>query len=510
MFAAPSQQQASSGALYNGSSRYRSEDGGSAATHGVAPLSAISYPPTSSSAAYQQENTNNSSGGLGASNSGIDSSVPHTPRHYQPYQTPQQQLPPLQQHHHHPQMRLPPIDIAPPRRHSLAVTSHLERYRAHDATPPPHSLADNVVDNDDDGGSSAAGAGAIAGHTGNNNDSDNRAPQLPPPLSSAQQQPYSFGDSRGGESTGPFGQRPPAQKPPASFLNYTPSVANPSAGVLEASVSPNSASGETFAPSSGTATVAAAALSNNGASAMANNPSATAGTDGKPVEPLALSSPSQQKGYYYSSQQQHQHPAPLLVSRASESKGEPNGLSDSQAGSRRESAYSGAAIAERIADTRRSSIIALTNPQSEDDVRLENTELKRRLDEMEAKYLKEMEKLNQVVRELEIEKSLLKSLLMERSGSTSATILSSSPPPPQQSSVNRMNDGQQFAVSTPVSPKREEHLVPAVSGSFIRRQPSLSELPLAQRVESSTSNPSSSALAKHRFASASAPGNASR
>ncbi|KAJ1734425.1 hypothetical protein LPJ61_001074 [Coemansia biformis] len=68
-------------------------------------------------------------------------------------------------------------------------------------------------------------------------------------------------------------------------------------------------------------------------------------------------------------------------------------------------------------DTRRSSIIALTNPQSEEEVRTENVQLKRRLDNMEIKYLAEIARLGTVVRELEIEKTLLKSMLLEKGAS---------------------------------------------------------------------------------------------
>ncbi|KAJ2891292.1 hypothetical protein GGI21_005901, partial [Coemansia aciculifera] len=99
-------------------------------------------------------------------------------------------------------------------------------------------------------------------------------------------------------------------------------------------------------------------------------------------------------------------------------------------GSRRGSAFINSVVSESSVaappdNTRRASIIALTNPQSEIDVRLENAELKRRLDEMEAKYLKEIERLNSAVRELEIEKSLLKALVNEQRAET----MSVSPPP---------------------------------------------------------------------------------
>ncbi|KAJ2325707.1 hypothetical protein IWW51_002654 [Coemansia sp. RSA 2702] len=64
---------------------------------------------------------------------------------------------------------------------------------------------------------------------------------------------------------------------------------------------------------------------------------------------------------------------------------------------------------------RRSSIIALTTPQ-EDELRHENVELRRRLGELEAKYSRELERLNASVHELEIEKTLLKNMLLEKGG----------------------------------------------------------------------------------------------
>ncbi|KAJ2478308.1 hypothetical protein EV174_004354 [Coemansia sp. RSA 2320] len=121
--------------------------------------------------------------------------------------------------------------------------------------------------------------------------------------------------------------------------------------------------------------------------------------------------------------------------------------------SRRGSAFSnGYGVGEAApGNSRRASIIALTNPQSEIDVRLENAELKRRLDEMEAKYLKEIERLNNAVRELEIEKSLLKSLVREQRGDT----MSMSPPPPASSSSLQPSPQQPLGGSSMVAVKRE-------------------------------------------------------
>ncbi|KAJ2163012.1 hypothetical protein GGF46_000198 [Coemansia sp. RSA 552] len=179
-----------------------------------------------------------------------------------------------------PPVRLPPIELAPPRRHSLAVTTHLERYRSRDATPPPP-------------------ASAAAGQ---------------------QQQQQS--------------QPMPQQEPGAP---------------TKSSVTPQ----QTMAP--------------------------VPEEDDIPEEPA--------------------RPAPRSLA--------PTAAAASQAQH----------LAQPPPDTRRSSIIALTNPQTEEDVRAENAMLKRRLDEMEAKYMKEVERLNGSIRELEIEKSLLKSVLLEKGAS---------------------------------------------------------------------------------------------
>ncbi|KAJ2793710.1 hypothetical protein H4R20_006460, partial [Coemansia guatemalensis] len=156
-----------------------------------------------------------------------------------------------------PALRLPPIELVPPRRHSLAVTSQLERYRARDTTPPPQGTAGEAH-----GAPAPVAAPATAGST----------PQ--------------------------YGRKPATPQPMA--------------------------------------------------------------------------------------------PVP----------------------EERETVPAAAAV-----ETRRSSIIALTNPQTEDDVRAENAELKRRLDEMEARYLREVERLNAAVRGLEIEKTLLKEMLLEKGAS---------------------------------------------------------------------------------------------
>ncbi|KAJ1668002.1 hypothetical protein EV178_000936 [Coemansia sp. RSA 1646] len=485
-------------------SRYRSDDGGSAAAHsGAAPLSAISYPVSKTGAgagagagAHPPPTLPEESSSLGIDNSadGNNSTMssshalPH--QQYRPYQN--QQLaashpvhppPPLSVHHQshppplqHAQMRLPPIELVPPRRHSLAVTSHLERYRArggNGTTPPPpsqaqaHSIENNASSKDDqqrkDADNSSAGGD-------NNNNGSSKLP--PPPLHHQQMQKRVYP----ADNESPFGRRPPAQKPPASFLNYTPSVvAHHQQQRQHQSASSATTTGGGAPPLLSTA---------NGVAAM------DSGIDAKSADSHVLLT-SRQPGYYYPGQQQHS--APLLATTTGSSKAalESSGLatageaanamanSAAVAGSRRESAYSATTSVpsiERIADTRRSSIIALTNPQSEDDLRTENADLKRRIDEMEAKYLKEVDRLNQVVRELEIEKSLLKSLLIEKSDGGATGDAPSS-----------LSKKVFSSVSSPVSPKRGGSITAPTSsygegGSSIKRQQSLSELPLAESI----------------------------
>ncbi|KAJ2708194.1 hypothetical protein FB645_000040 [Coemansia sp. IMI 203386] len=315
--------------------------------------------------------------------------------------------------HPHPvHMRLPPIDLAAPRRHSLAVTSHLERYRARNATPPPDgSAAPMQQSGQTEAGAESGAAGAAAPrHALHHHHS--HAPlstiyQSPPasngamyggrsmqppqqqmsPLPEGRTLPPIGASNAGGPGSGAAGPAPM----PASFINYTPSVRQ--APALQTP------------PKSG-------------------------------VAELPLGAPT--------------------INILPPPPGVDHGDSGNAGVSRRGSAYSGA---EHMPDTRRSSIIALTNPPTESDIRLENSELKRRLDEMESKYQKEVERLNTIVRELEIEKSLLKSLLIEQRGTSSAGAASSaadadgmgdmmsvSPPPVARTSVS--SGGQVTAVAS--------------------------------------------------------------
>ncbi|KAJ1894869.1 hypothetical protein LPJ81_005078 [Coemansia sp. IMI 209127] len=443
-------------------SRYRGEDSGNTAAHGgTAPLSAISYPVTKAVAhppLLEEE-------GGKPSVAVNKSTIPQQYRQpsYQPLAAPhpqqqQQQPPPLSVHHqshpppHPAQMRLPPIELVAPRRHSLAVTSHLERYRARGgdgATPPQSSDAKSAGDSSKDGQQQQQQpreAAANASVSGGGDDSL----QPPPYQQHVQKRMYA-------ENESPFGRRGPTQKPPASFLNYTPSVSR------------QSVSGASLL----------SAPSNNGV-AIGNSADVKSAVDGVPPSVHALPT-SRQPGYYHpGQQQQQQHSAPLPAATNGTA---PVGNSEAPAnvmagggGSRRESSTYSPSV-ERIADTRRSSIIALTNPQSEDDLRTENADLKRRIDEMEAKYLKEVDRLNQVVHELEIEKSLLKTLLIEKGDEAVS-------PLKQQNKV--------AVVSSPLSSPKQQgggsantttgYSRRGDSPAGIRRQLSLSEQPLVQSV----------------------------
>ncbi|KAJ1935586.1 hypothetical protein EC988_008438, partial [Linderina pennispora] len=67
------------------------------------------------------------------------------------------------------------------------------------------------------------------------------------------------------------------------------------------------------------------------------------------------------------------------------------------------------------------------------ELRAENAELRRRIDDMESRYMRETDQLKTVIKELRIEKSLLKSLLMERGEVVSSPQMqssASSPRPP--------------------------------------------------------------------------------
>ncbi|KAJ2853142.1 hypothetical protein J3B02_003274, partial [Coemansia erecta] len=372
-----------------------------------------------------------SSNSLGISNGSGAIAGPSRSQHHFSQKQPQQLPPPplasanshpqasnAHPHLHPPHMRLPPMDLAAPRRHSLAVTSHLERYRARNATPPPDSGAASAhqkqtMHADAGAEGSAAAAPRHTMHyqhshaplstiyqsppaTNNNNGPIYSGRTIQPAAPQQQMSPLPEGRTLPpmGSSgpTGPAGSAPPPL--PASFINYTPSVRQPPPPALQ--TPPKSGVGE-----------------------MSSSVAPTVN---------------------------------LIPPSASADHGD--SINNAAGASRRGSAYSGAEPI--MPDTRRSSIIALTNPPTESDIRLENIELKRRLDDMESKYQKEVERLNTIVRELEIEKSLLKSLLIEQRGASSAGAASSaadaegpgdmmsvSPPPVARTSVS---SGGQVAV----------------------------------------------------------------
>ncbi|KAJ1960511.1 hypothetical protein GGI12_003756 [Dipsacomyces acuminosporus] len=277
-------------------------------------------------------------------------------------------LPPPQPHPH-PHMRLPPIELAPPRRHSLAVTTHLERYRARDASPPP-----------------------------SNEHGPQRMPMQPSSYARTRAQPLPMSPLHEGPSAGP-----PPQAPPASFLNYAPVINNsnrrsPPLPLKSVTASAASQLPKPQLPAPNPLPPSATAPAANGGG------SSNVGSLKKPMFSSPLKSVVPQISS--SAAQSSEHPSSLAPVRVPD---------NHDAGdSRRTSEYGGIEHIP-VPDTRRSSIIALTNPQSEADVRAENMDLKRRLDAMEYKYLKEIESLKTTVRELEIEKSLLKSLLIEKS-----------------------------------------------------------------------------------------------
>ncbi|ORX70881.1 hypothetical protein DL89DRAFT_257055 [Linderina pennispora] len=218
-------------------------------------------------------------------------------------------------------LRLPPLEFGPPRRHSLAVTSHLDRYRARDGSPQ----ADNKP--------------------------AKQGPRLPPPQGYTQ---------------------------PQQYLGPT-SVAKPTVFSSPQSTSPP------------------------------QPPPPMAGGGGlmRPTLPHLADTGE----------------LPALAVRVPDN--------HDQGDSRRGSVYSN----EHVPETRRSSIIALTNhtPESLGELRAENAELRRRIDDMESRYMRETDQLKTVIKELRIEKSLLKSLLMEKGEVVSSPQMqssASSPRPP--------------------------------------------------------------------------------
>ncbi|KAJ2008463.1 hypothetical protein GGI04_001124 [Coemansia thaxteri] len=356
----------------------------------------------------------------------------------------------------HPLMRLPPMELAPPRRHSLAVTSHLERYRARDATPPPPPPL------------------ALAAATTPPSEAADSLRIYPP---QQQQQPLApLLEGRASISN------LSAVGPPASFINYSPAMpqqphatasSHEPAALKSEQLSTKSAlpavGGHYHAlkPPSAPAPPAFRASASMGADlgiSASGGGRTAASMDSKALRhaPLSSLSASSQHPLQLQSLSLHSARGPSASASASASVGAAAENSYHQhhaeaavdsGSSRRGSAFSnGYGVGEAApGNSRRASIIALTNPQSEIDVRLENAELKRRLDEMEAKYLKEIERLNNAVRELEIEKSLLKSLVREQRGDT----MSMSPPPPASSSSLQPSPQQPLGGSSMVAVKRE-------------------------------------------------------
>ncbi|KAJ2394892.1 hypothetical protein GGI23_004513 [Coemansia sp. RSA 2559] len=444
-------------------SRYRGEDAGNTAAHsGAPPLSAISYPVSKTGAHPPLLEEDGSKTSVTVNKSSI--SQQYRQPSYQPLAAPhqQQQPPPLAVNHqshpppHPAQMRLPPIELVAPRRHSLAVTSHLERYRARGgdgATPPQPSREKSTGDSSNDGQQQQQQPGEAAANASAGGGDDNLQP--PPYQQHVQKGMYA-------ENESPFGRRGPTQKPPASFLNYTPAVSRQAVNGASLLSAPSS----------------------NGM-AIGNSTGVKSAADGGPSSVHALPT-SRQPGYYRPGQQQ-QHSAPLLAATnglAPVSNGEApaNTMAGGGECNRRESSTYSASV-ERIADTRRSSIIALTNPQSEDDLRTENADLKRRIDEMETRYLKEVDRLNQVVHELEIEKSLLKTLLIEKSDEAVSPLKQqnkaaiSSP----LSSPKQQGGGSTTTTTMGLSPP-QSYSRRVFSSAGIRRQQSMSEQPLVQSV----------------------------
>ncbi|KAJ2724091.1 hypothetical protein GGI07_002212 [Coemansia sp. Benny D115] len=380
-------------------------------------------------------------------------------QHHHHYQQQHQQQSQQQQHlhpskPHPPHIRLPPIEFGPARRHSLAVTSHLDRYRSHGTTPPPpppapssslrnHQQPDGAAaphSRGDAGGDKNSSAAAAPRHTG----TAPGGPHYPSPHQSVPSSAHLFqaglpasmagsnntGTANGGASSAahnassggvvaaPYGsQRPSLQMSPlpegraleqphasaptsaqppsrmmdtaplpmqASFANYTPSVRP----VVQAS---------SAAPAS---TAAVAAIATPPKISIANAGYIT--PDGERVGESSAG-PSSRRGSTFAGLERYHYPASSQQQQQSQQQSQ--------------QLLPLPPPPPQMTDTRRSSIIALTNPQSEVDVRQENAELKRRLDEMEARYLKKIEELQVTVRSLEIEKSLLKSLLVEQRSS---------------------------------------------------------------------------------------------
>ncbi|KAJ1740098.1 hypothetical protein LPJ78_002291 [Coemansia sp. RSA 989] len=299
---------------------------------------------------------------------------------------PMRALPPLNPpQQQQPHIRLPPIELAPPRRHSLAVTSHLDRYRAADATPPP--------------------------------------PQQPQKQSQPQppQQPQQQS----------FGGRPQQMEPlpedhePASFAMH-PTLQRVDPAHSAALQRSDPAYPPSLQRSDNTYPIS---LPQRNEGAFTLRPVASAS------EQMTFSPSRPDSAFTGTMRADAAFLSPVSAAGAATPPTAPVG---DAMGSRRSSlARTSPLIAT---ETRRSSIIALTNPPTEEEMRQENAELRRRLDEMEARYSREVERLNASVHELEIEKTLLKNMLLEKGASVPAS--------PSTARIQKQSPPQQHVASS--------------------------------------------------------------
>ncbi|KAJ2124837.1 hypothetical protein IW147_001442 [Coemansia sp. RSA 720] len=339
----------------------------------------------------------------------------------------------------HPQapIRLPPIELVPPRRHSLAVTSHLERYRARDASPPPGAQAPlpppaTAVGVSRPGETtprlpvltapSTPGSYARAqqmepvpedreptSHT-YASQSQSLSQNLSQGLNLSQNKPESSFVASGSHSAHEPAYLAPRSRPTPD--GYLSPASHPKLDGY--SMSAGVAKPDSYAPSAAhTKSESYIALpGRTKPDVYVQQPSQT-----KPD--VYVPQPSQTKTDAYAPQPSHAQPD-VYSTQPSHAKPDtyltPPNASD--ACSRRSSLVR----ASPLAETRRSSIIALTHP-SDDDMRQENADLRRRLSELETRHAQELERLHKTVHDLEIEKTLLKNMLLEKGASVPASPL---------------------------------------------------------------------------------------
>ncbi|KAJ2503741.1 hypothetical protein GGH96_000081 [Coemansia sp. RSA 1972] len=318
----------------------------------------------------------------------------------------------------HPQapIRLPPIELVPPRRHSLAVTSHLERYRARDASPPPGAQAPLPPP------ATAVGV-SRPGET---------APRLP--VLTAPSTPGSYARAQQMESV-------PEDREPTSHTYTSHSLAPASQSLsqnLSQGLNLNKPESSFVAPASHSAhepsylaprsrptpdgylsPASHSKLDSYSMSAGVAKPDSYAPSAPHTKSESYIALPGRTKPDAYAPQPSHTQPdaysAQLSQTKHDTYLTPPNA---SDACSRRSSLVR----ASPLAETRRSSIIALTHP-SDDDMRQENADLRRRMSELETRHARELERLHKTVHDLEIEKTLLKNMLLEKGASVPASPL---------------------------------------------------------------------------------------